>query len=46
MEHSSPLTAFTPDMFMRNFAEAEPPLTHKGALDESNRCLYCYDAPV
>ncbi|MEK3967460.1 MULTISPECIES: NAD(P)-dependent oxidoreductase [Paenibacillus] len=45
MEHSSPLTAFTPDMFMRNFAEAEPALTHKGALDESNRCLYCYDAP-
>ncbi|MEK5182466.1 NAD(P)-dependent oxidoreductase [Paenibacillus odorifer] len=45
MEHSSPLTAFTPDMFMRNFAEAEPPLTHKGAMDESNRCLYCYDAP-
>lgn len=45
MERSSPLTAFTPDMFIRNFAEVEPPLTHKGAMDESNRCLYCYDAP-
>lgn len=45
MEHTSPLTAFTPDMFMRNFAEAEPGLTRKGAIEESNRCLYCYDAP-
>jgi dihydropyrimidine dehydrogenase (NAD+) subunit PreT len=44
MSHSSPLT-FTPDMFMRNFAEAEQGLTPKGAVEESNRCLYCYDAP-
>jgi dihydropyrimidine dehydrogenase (NAD+) subunit PreT len=41
----SPLTTFSPDMFMRNFTEAEPGLTRKGAIDESNRCLYCYDAP-
>ncbi|MDQ0192326.1 NAD(P)-dependent oxidoreductase [Paenibacillus wynnii] len=45
MGHDAPLTTFTPDMFMRNFAEAEPGLTRKGAIDESNRCLYCYDAP-
>lgn len=45
MEHSSTFTSFSPDMFMRNFAEAEPGLTHKGAIEESNRCLYCYDAP-
>ncbi|WP_379130178.1 NAD(P)-dependent oxidoreductase [Paenibacillus sp. sgz500958] len=45
MGDQAPLTTFTPDMFMRNFAEAEPGLTRKGAIDESNRCLYCYDAP-
>lgn len=33
MEHTSPLTAFTPDMFMRNFAEAEPGLSRKGAVE-------------
>ncbi|SEU12168.1 NAD(P)-dependent oxidoreductase [Paenibacillus sp. NFR01] len=45
MERVSPLTVYTPDMFMRNFAEFEPGLTRKGAIEESNRCLYCYDAP-
>lgn len=45
MEQPSPLTTFTPELFMRNFAEAEPGLTRKGATEESNRCLYCYDAP-
>ncbi|WPP40934.1 NAD(P)-dependent oxidoreductase [Paenibacillus hunanensis] len=44
MKHSA-ITAFSPDMFMHNFAEAEPGLTSKGAVEESNRCLYCYDAP-
>ncbi len=29
----------------RNFAEVKPDLKPKEALDESNRCLYCYDAP-
>ncbi|MFC0271821.1 NAD(P)-dependent oxidoreductase [Metabacillus herbersteinensis] len=28
-----------------NFSELEPALTTKEAADESNRCLYCYDAP-
>ncbi|MFC0852818.1 NAD(P)-dependent oxidoreductase [Halalkalibacter oceani] len=28
-----------------NFSEIEPPLTEKEAMDEANRCLYCYDAP-
>lgn len=27
------------------FAEIHPPLTHDAAIAESNRCLYCYDAP-
>ena len=45
MEHTSPLLTFTPERFERNFSEAEPALTRKGAMDESNRCLYCYDAP-
>lgn len=28
-----------------NFAEAHPALKQKDAVDEANRCLYCYDAP-
>ncbi|MDP4099289.1 NAD(P)-dependent oxidoreductase [Paenibacillus sp. P96] len=32
------------DPFSRNFAEM-PGLTARGAMEESNRCLYCYDAP-
>nr|WP_218781309.1 NAD(P)-dependent oxidoreductase [Bacillus sp. EB106-08-02-XG196] len=28
-----------------NFQEVERPLTNQEALEESNRCLYCYDAP-
>lgn len=28
-----------------NFQEVERPLSHQEALEESNRCLYCYDAP-
>ena len=34
--------SFTPDSAL---AEALPPLTRHEALVESNRCLYCYDAP-
>ncbi|MEK4922949.1 NAD(P)-dependent oxidoreductase [Cytobacillus sp. FSL R5-0569] len=29
----------------RNFEEVEPPFSKHDALDEANRCLYCYDAP-
>ena len=29
----------------RNFEEVKPPLSPAEAMDESNRCLYCYDAP-
>ncbi len=29
----------------RNFQEVEPGLTTQEAIEESNRCLYCYDAP-
>ncbi|NRG45390.1 NAD(P)-dependent oxidoreductase [Bacillus sp. CRN 9] len=28
-----------------NFEEAEPPFSKHEAHDESNRCLFCYDAP-
>lgn len=28
-----------------NFHEVEPGLTNQEAMEESNRCLYCYDAP-
>ncbi|WP_148254491.1 NAD(P)-dependent oxidoreductase [Aidingimonas lacisalsi] len=29
----------------RNFDDLHPPLTHRQATIESQRCLYCYDAP-
>ncbi|WP_084374871.1 NAD(P)-dependent oxidoreductase [Neobacillus soli] len=29
----------------QNFLEVEPGLTTREAVEESNRCLYCYDAP-
>lgn len=29
----------------KNFDEAKPSFNHAEAMDESNRCLYCYDAP-
>jgi glutamate synthase (NADPH/NADH) small chain len=32
-------------MLYRNFAEAHPGMTPTEAMDESNRCLFCYDAP-
>ncbi len=28
-----------------NFHEVEPALTNREAVEEANRCLYCYDAP-
>ncbi|WP_078382665.1 NAD(P)-dependent oxidoreductase [Sutcliffiella halmapala] len=28
-----------------NFVEAKPGLTDREAIEEANRCLYCYDAP-
>lgn len=34
-----------PDIGIRILAEQLPPLTDHEALVESNRCLYCYDAP-
>lgn len=33
------------DNLRMNFQEIEPDLTPKEAVEESNRCLYCYDAP-
>src|SRR6185436_4408987 len=34
-----------PEQLEHNFAEIAPPLTPDAALLESNKCLYCYDAP-
>ena len=31
--------------YARNFSDATPPLTAQQAVLESERCLYCYDAP-
>lgn len=39
--HQSYLT----DMLPSNFEEFEQGLSRKAAMEESNRCLYCYDAP-
>ncbi|GKU83490.1 NAD(P)-dependent oxidoreductase [Niallia sp. NCCP-28] len=30
---------------VKNFEEVEPSLTNQEAIEEANRCLYCYDAP-
>ncbi|MGC5323840.1 NAD(P)-dependent oxidoreductase [Brevibacillus sp. SYSU BS000544] len=38
--------AFIPGEELRkNFSEVVPALRPKDAVDEANRCLYCYDAP-
>jgi dihydropyrimidine dehydrogenase (NAD+) subunit PreT len=29
----------------KNFQEVDPGLTERDAVEEANRCLYCYDAP-
>src|SRR4051812_17417614 len=33
------------DRLRHNFAEVYPGFTPTQAMDESNRCLFCYDAP-
>lgn len=45
MGKAAELSAITPEQFAANFAEFEPGLTYKSAMEEANRCLYCYDAP-
>ncbi|TFE23195.1 NAD(P)-dependent oxidoreductase [Cohnella luojiensis] len=45
MDNHKELTRLTPEAFANNFAETVPGLTRKAAMEESNRCLYCYDAP-
>lgn len=34
-----------PIELQNNFSEVVPPLKPKEAIEEANRCLYCYDAP-
>ncbi|WP_372663594.1 NAD(P)-dependent oxidoreductase [Cohnella sp.] len=45
MNQLNRLTRLSPEAFASNFAENVPGLTRKAAMEESNRCLYCYDAP-
>lgn len=33
------------DDLRKNFQEVHPGLTNQEAIEEANRCLYCYDAP-
>ena len=33
------------DNLKNNLKELEPSLTNYEAIEEANRCLYCYDAP-
>jgi glutamate synthase (NADPH/NADH) small chain len=35
----------SPEQYARNFADAHAPLAHNEALVESDRCLFCFDAP-
>lgn len=41
----SKLSRLSPEAFAANFAENVPGVSRKAAMEESNRCLYCYDAP-
>ena len=42
LTHDSPLNI---EQIERNFREIAPPLSEAEAILESNRCLYCFDAP-
>jgi glutamate synthase (NADPH/NADH) small chain len=42
LTHDSPINI---EQIEKNFAEINPPLSEAEAIFESNRCLYCYDAP-
>ncbi|TDL31256.1 NAD(P)-dependent oxidoreductase [Jeotgalibacillus sp. S-D1] len=44
MKHSSQSSISLTDLHV-NFEEINAGLTNADAVDESNRCLYCYDAP-
>lgn len=43
MSHSNTRISFKD--LKQNFNEVTPGLTNREAIEESNRCLYCYDAP-
>lgn len=36
---------YDPQALANNFSDLHPPLTDRQAIIESQRCLYCYDAP-
>ena len=42
---TQPETLIDPAEIERNFREIAPPLSEAEARMESNRCIYCYDAP-
>ena len=39
------MSEITNEQIEQNFAEIHPLMSHSEAVLESNRCLYCYDAP-
>lgn len=39
------MTRISYEDLQQNFNEVFPGLTNQEAIEESNRCLYCYDAP-
>ncbi len=42
---NNPAPPLAPQEFAQRFAEIHPPFAPQAALTESNRCLYCFDAP-
>lgn len=45
MNDSFDALSYSTSEIERNFREIAPPLTEAEAVFESNRCVYCYDAP-
>ena len=44
-EHLADRPGMSPQRLNDNFSDLHPPLTQRQAMIESQRCLYCYDAP-
>lgn len=45
MDNAATPGRLSPEQVLSRFSEAEPGLSRKAAMEEANRCLYCYDAP-
>ena len=35
----------TEEQYRENFKEITPPFSRNAAINEANRCLFCYDSP-